>query len=80
MVVNGALQVEPQLMPAGLDVTEPVPVPAFATVRVFVGIKLNVAVQLRSADIVTLPSLQSVSPVQPAKREPDAGDAVSVTT
>jgi hypothetical protein len=78
--VNEAPQVAPQLMPAGLDVTAPVPVPAVAIVRVFVGIRLNVAVQLRSAVMVTLPSLQSASPVQPAKRESDAGVAVSVTT
>src|SRR5678815_4158736 len=38
----------------------------------------NRAIQLRSADIVTLPSEQSASPLQPAKREP-ANGAVSYT-
>jgi hypothetical protein len=37
------------------------------------GIKLNVAVQPRSDVIVTLPSVQSASPDQPAKREPAMG-------
>jgi hypothetical protein len=40
----------------------------------------NVAAQLRAALIVTTPSLQSASPVQPLKVEPLAGAAVSVTT
>ena len=42
-VGNEALQVFPQLMPAGLLVTVPVPPPAFVTVRVE-GTALNVAV------------------------------------
>ena len=74
------MQTVPQSMPAGLDVTVPVPVPALVIVRIAGGIELNVAMQLRSAVIVTLPSEQSASPVQPLKREPVAGVAVSVTT
>ena len=74
------LQIAPQSMPAGLEVTDPLPVPALLIVRVAGGIKLKVAVQLRSAVIVTLPSEQSASPAQPLKREPAAGVAVSVTT
>jgi hypothetical protein len=42
-VGNGALQVAPQLMPDGLLVTVPVPVPALLNVRVE-GTALNVAV------------------------------------
>jgi hypothetical protein len=42
--------------------------------------RLNVAVQLRAAVMVTLPSVQSASPVQPPKVEPLAGVAVKVTT
>jgi hypothetical protein len=40
---------------------------------------LNVAVQLTLLLTVTLPSLQSASPDQPAKTEPEAGVAVSAT-
>jgi len=76
---NGAPQTTPQLMPAGLEVTFPLPVPVRVIVRVEGGIKLKVAVQPRSEDIVMLPSEQSASPVQPAKAEPAAGVAVSVT-
>src|SRR6185436_1939591 len=67
------LQVDPQSMPAGLVVIVPVPFPALLTTRVLGGINENVAVQLRAADIVTLPSVQSASPVQPLKSEPAAG-------
>jgi hypothetical protein len=66
-------------MPAGLVVTVPVPVPALAITRVLGAINVKVAVQFRAADIVTLPSVQSASPVQLANREPAAGVAVNVT-
>jgi hypothetical protein len=78
--VKTALQVGPQLMPAGLVVTVPVPVPALVIANVLGAICVKVAVQLRAADMVTLPSLQSASPLQPLKIEPEAGVAVSVTT
>jgi hypothetical protein len=39
----------------------------------------KVAVQLRLPDIVTEPSAQSASPVQPANTEPAAAVAVSFT-
>ena len=44
------------------------------------GISVNVAVQFLAALIVTTPSEQSASPLQPAKVEPASGVAVRVTT
>jgi hypothetical protein len=75
-VENGALQVSPQSIPAGLLVTVPLPVLPIVNVKVWV----NVAMQLRAADMVTAPSVQSPSPVQPPKIEPAPGAAASVTT
>jgi len=63
----------------GKEVTVPVPPPAFVTVKVKVR-KLNVAVQVLDAPIVTLPSLQSASPLHPAKTDPVAAVAVKATT
>jgi hypothetical protein len=40
---------------------------------------VKVTVQLRAADIVTLPSVQSASPVHPANVEPADGEAASAT-
>ena len=79
--VNGALQAAPQLMPAGLLVTVPLPVPTFVIVRVFVGVasRVNVAVHVRFADIVTVPSVQSASPLQAVKDDPDTGVGVRTT-
>jgi hypothetical protein len=77
---NDVLQVAPQLMPAGLLVTAPLPAPAFVTERVLGGESVNVAVQLSAAVIVTLPSAQSASPVQPANADPATGAAVRATT
>ena len=73
-------QVLPQLMPAGLLVTVPLPVPAFVIERVKVcgACGLKVAVQVLLAFIVTEPVVQPV-PLQPAKVEPVAGVAVKVT-
>ena len=62
-VVNAAEQVAPQLIPAGVLVTEPDPEPALVTVRVCV-ISVNVAVTDWSALIVTV---QVPVPVQPRR-------------
>ncbi len=55
------------------------PVPALVTVRVKI-CGLNVAVQVLFAFTVTVPSVQSGSPLQPAKTEPVVAVAVRVTT
>jgi hypothetical protein len=65
-------------MPAGLDVIVPLPLPNFVTARPNV-CGLKVAVQEMLAVIVTDPSTQSAFPLQPAKTEPGAGAAVSLT-
>jgi hypothetical protein len=75
-----ATHVPPQLIPEGLEVTVPLPLPVLVNVRLNCWVVLNVAVQLLLAFIVTEPSLQSELPLQPAKVEPLAGLAVSVTT
>jgi len=66
----------PQLIPEGLLVT--VPIPDLITVKVTVS-SLNVAVQDLFAVIVTTPSKQSASPLQPANVDPEAGIAVRDT-
>jgi hypothetical protein len=73
-----AEQVLPQLIPAGLLVTVPLPAPALVTVRVR-GILLKVAVHVLLPFIVTTPSEQSASPLKPAKKESAAGFALRVT-
>jgi hypothetical protein len=79
--VRVAVHVAPQLMPAGEELTEPVPPPDFETVRLAVGAGLNAAltlvfalnVNVHTGLVVQLPAL-----VQPANVEPAAGLAVSV--
>jgi hypothetical protein len=71
--------VVPQLIPAGLLVTVPVPVPARVTVSMYVLIRLNTAVQVMLEFIVTLPLAQAV-PDHPAKVLPALGVAVRFTT
>jgi hypothetical protein len=75
-----AEHVAPQLIPAGLEVTVPLPVPALLTDSVNV-CTLKVAVTDVAAFIVTeqVP-VPEQAPLQPAKVEPPAGAAVSVTT
>lgn len=59
-------QVVPQLIPAGLLVTVPVPFPIRFTAKLYVVIKLKTAVQVILPFTVTVPLLQAV-PDQPAK-------------
>src|SRR5881628_498365 len=75
-----AVQVAPQLMPAGLLVTLPAPVPALETVSVKV-CRVKVAVTVVAAESVTThdPVPEHPPPLQPVKVEPAAGAAVSVT-
>src|SRR6195952_3577163 len=71
--------VTPQSMPAGLLVTEPLPVPPFATVSC-TGRSVNVAVTDLATDIDTLQvAVPLQAPLQPVKLEPAAATAVSVT-
>jgi hypothetical protein len=86
-LVKFAEQLALQLIPAGLLVTIPLPVPAAVAIAmiltvsfgVWTALTVKVAVQLLFASMVTTPLLQPV-PVQPAKVEPEAGVAVSVTS
>lgn len=74
------VQVVPQLMPDGEDVTVPVPVPIFVTLSANVDELLKVAVTARAAVIDTVHVLVPVhAPLQPANVEPLAAAAVSVT-
>jgi hypothetical protein len=74
------LQSTPQLIPAGLLVTVPVPVPALTTLRVY-EFKLNMAVTVVAAVIVTVqpPVPEQPPPVHPANVELTAGEAVRLT-
>ena len=76
-----ALQVDPQFTPAGVEVTVPAPVPALLTPSANeLPEELNVAVTERACDIVTVQELVPVhAPLQPAKVEPLAAVAVSIT-
>src|SRR5881296_3614039 len=78
-LVKLAVQIAPQVMPAGALVTAPLPVPALLTVSVKVGVK--VAVTVVAAETVTThdPVPAQPPPLQPPKVEPAAGAAVSVT-
>src|SRR5205823_11484114 len=75
-----AEQVAPHVMPAGVLLTLPLPVPALPTVRP-TGDALNVAVTVVVEVIVTVqvPVPEQPPPLQPAKVEPVAGVAVKVT-
>lgn len=67
-------------MPAGEELTKPNPAPALLTVSVCGGPALNCAVTCRGACMLSVHTPVPVqSPLQPAKEEPEAGVAVSVT-
>ena len=75
-----ALQVVPQLMPVGDEVTVPAPVPAFVTLSANVDVALKVAVTARAAVIDTVQAPVPVhAPLQPVNVEPLAAAADSVT-
>jgi len=78
-LANDALHVAPQLIPAGLLVTVPLPLPALVTLRVYNCVKL--AFTACAAFIVTkqLPVPLHPAPLQPLNTDPLAGVAVSVT-
>ncbi len=77
--VNENEHVAPQLIPAGLLVTVPVPVPNFETVSASCGVK--VAVTFSAALMVTLQAPVPVqAPLQPVNTEPAAGVAARLTT
>ncbi len=69
-------QTVPQLMPEGVLVT--VPLPVFETERLSV-LRVNVAVQVLFASILTEPSEQSACPVHDLNLELAAGFGVKVT-
>jgi hypothetical protein len=73
-------QSEPQLIPAGVEVTVPAPSPDLVTVSAKF-CRLNVAATDLTALMVTVHvEPETVAhPVQPMKVEPRAGEAVSVT-
>src|SRR6476661_10348972 len=76
------VQVDPQSIPAGLEVTEPEPLPSVETSRVFGGFVSKVAVAECAASIVTTqsPVPEQPAPVHPVKSEPTSAVAVRVTT
>src|SRR6201999_3517802 len=79
---KSASQVGPQLIPAGSLVTVPEPVPPLVTFRVKLGVRLNVAVTLFAALIVTLHSFVPTISSQPAQTtalEPESAVPFSVT-
>jgi hypothetical protein len=77
---NMKLQVLPQSMPAGLLVTDPLPVPATPTVSEYWFSAVNVAVQDFAEVIETevVPEVPLQSPLQPLKTEQSEATAVTV--
>jgi len=78
-VAKLALQVLPQLIPAGLLVTVPEPVPASVTLSDGCADKLKVAVtDVFFVRDTVQPAVPLQAPPQPEKLDPDAGLAVRV--
>src|SRR5207245_6842887 len=75
-----AVHVAPQVIPAGLLVTVPAPVPALATLSGSVAAKVAVTVVAAESVIVHVPVPEQPPPLQPVKAEPAAGLALRVTT
>ena len=77
----GLEQVLPQLRPAGLLVTLPVPVPDLVSVtKRVVAAVVKLAVTLRALSMLTVQLLVPLqAPPQPVKLLPDAGYATKVT-
>ena len=78
VAVKAALQVLPQLMAAGLEVTVPLPLPIFCTVNVLAA-NVAVTVLLDVIGISQMPAVLVQAPPHPRNREPDAATAVSVS-
>jgi len=74
--------VAPQLIPAGFEVTVPLPAPGLFTVRVKVGVGSKVAATVVAAfhGHHAGARARAASPLQPENVDPPAGAAVSVTT
>ena len=70
----------PHVIPVGVLVTVPLPVPAFVTVSAKVGTS-KVAVTAVGPEIVTVQAAvpEQPPPLQPLKIDPESGVAVSVT-
>lgn len=78
LVSNGAEHTEPQLIPEGLLVTVPLPVPLMFTVST--GFCENVAVtDLLASIVIWHVPVPLHAPPQPLKDQPESGLAVSVT-
>ena len=80
-VLKAELQVAPQLIPAGLLVTVPVPAPLLVRFRLNVETVLKVAVTARARVMLTtqVPVPEQPDPLQPANTVPTGAAAVSVT-
>jgi hypothetical protein len=77
--VKPAPQVAPQAMPAGLLVTVPLPLPAFATASSALTVKTAVALRSPVIASVQVAAVPLQAPVQPVNVEPAAAAAVNVT-
>jgi hypothetical protein len=75
-----SVQSPPQLIPAGLDVTVPAPVPFLLTVTTIgCGTTEKVAVTVAVVDATQVPAPAQPPPFQPVKTEPASAVAVNVT-